>query len=211
MTNKENAQAAPSSQAVGVASWVDIDTLIKLLRAASESVDSDTTAAKVCIKRAQELLDSFCSRAPRPVRERPATRGGLAPWLKIRVTAYIEANLGSRISASDLAGTLRLSTGHFFRAFRESFGEAPIAYITRQRIRRSQALMLNSRATLAQIAVDCGMFDQPHFTRVFRRIVGVNPSVWRREFAAKAARPMPVSRRLVPTPREEDRSIRRSG
>ena len=90
---------------------------------------------------------------------------------------------------------MRLSTGHFFRAFRKSFGEAPLAYVARRRIQRSQELMLGSRATLAQIALDCGMFDQPHFTRVFRRIVGLNPSVWRHEFSRQTVRAFPPSHR----------------
>jgi AraC-like DNA-binding protein len=74
--------------------------------------------------------------------------------------------------------------GHFFRAFRESFGEPPFAHIARQRIQRAQSLMLSSRASLSQIAFDCGMCDQAHFTRVFRRVVGINPGVWRRQSAS---------------------------
>jgi len=195
MRNIENAEAAPYSFTEGVTSWIDIDTLSKLLAAASASVDNDIVAAKDCIRRAEELLDSCCSQRQRLFQDRPTARGGLAPWRKSRVVAYIEANLASHIRPSDLAEILRLSTGHFFRAFRESFGEAPLAYVARQRIRRSQALMLNSRATLAQIALDCGMCDQAHFTRVFRRIVGHSPSVWRREFAGNVRRSICVSGR----------------
>jgi AraC-like DNA-binding protein len=44
--------------------------------------------------------------------------------------------------------------------------------------------MLSSGAPLSQIALDCGLCDQAHFTRVFRRIVGMNPSIWRREFGS---------------------------
>jgi AraC-like DNA-binding protein len=42
--------------------------------------------------------------------------------------------------------------------------------------------MLSSGDALSRIALDCGMCDQAHFTRVFRRVVGVSPSVWRRQF-----------------------------
>ena len=197
MGNIENAGILPHSLADGIAFWIDIDALSKLLCAASASVDSDTVAAKACIKRAEELLRGCRSDTQRLVKDRPACRGGLAPWRKTRITAYVDTNLHSQIRASELARVARLSTGHFFRAFRESFGEAPLAYIARQRIRRSQELMLSSRGTLAQIAVDCGMFDQAHFTRVFRRIVGLNPSVWRRQFAGKAVRLIAVSHRSM--------------
>jgi len=33
---------------------------------------------------------------------------------------------------------------------------------------------------LAEIALDCGLTDQPHLTRLFRRVVGMSPGAWRR-------------------------------
>jgi transcriptional regulator GlxA family with amidase domain len=115
-------------------------------------------------------------------RENGSERGGLAPWRVKRVAAYIEANMDSNFRAADLAAIVRLSASQFFRAFKKSFGETPFAYVTRQRMRRAQVMMLSSREPLSRIAVDCGMCDQAHFTRTFRKVVGINPSVWRREF-----------------------------
>jgi AraC family transcriptional regulator len=83
--------------------------------------------------------------------------------------------------AGDLAAIARLSTSQFFRAFRKSFDETPHAYITRQRVRRAQVIMRSSQEPLSQIALDCGMTDQSHFTRVFRKVVGINPGMWRRQ------------------------------
>jgi AraC family transcriptional regulator len=185
MSQIENVILPQHPSPVAPQPWVDIDTLSGLLAAASASVDSDKAAAKACIQRAAELLGDCRSRDQRLFQSRPSPRGGFAAWRKTRVTAYVEANLGSQITVTDLARIVQLSTGYFFRAFRESFGESPLAYVARQRIRRSQQLMLSSRATLAQIAIDCGMFDQPHFTRVFRKLVGLNPSAWRREFSER--------------------------
>ena len=152
----------------------------KLISAAAATLDSDRASAKACLQRAVELLT--VTGEGRPVQA--AIRGGLAPWQKRNVTAYVAANLGSTIRVSDLARLARLSLGHFFRAYRESFGEPPLAHIARLRIRRAQSLMVRSEASLSQIALDCGMHDQSHFTRVFRRIVGTNPGIWRRQFSA---------------------------
>jgi AraC family transcriptional regulator len=161
------------------------EELPKLISAAVATLDSDRATAKACLQRAVELLS--VSGDGRPVQAAAWIRGGLAPWQKKHATAYIAANIGSTIRVSDLARVARLSVGHFFRAFRESFGEPPLAHIARRRIRRAQSLMLNSGASLSQIALDCGMHDQPHFTRVFRRFVGINPGVWRRQFSAREA------------------------
>ena len=112
--------------------------------------------------------------------------GGLAGWRVKRVTAFIEANIDMSIRVGDIAHCVLLSTSHFCRAFKQTFGVTPLRYVTRQRMRRAQAIMLCSRDSLAKVALDCGMCDQAHFSRVFRRIVGVNPGTWRSRVRASA-------------------------
>ncbi len=157
------------------------EELPKLLSAAAATLESDRATARACLQRAVELL--LVTGEGCPVQATACIRGGLAPWQQRIVTAYIATNLGSTIRVCDLARVARLSVGHFFRVFRESFGEPPLAHIARRRIQRSQSLMLSSETPLSQIALDCGMHDQSHFTRVFRHFVGTNPGVWRRQFS----------------------------
>jgi AraC-like DNA-binding protein len=45
---------------------------------------------------------------------------------------------------------------------------------------RAQGLMLSTDKPLSEIAAECGLADQPHFTRLFRRVVGESPAAWRR-------------------------------
>jgi AraC family transcriptional regulator len=159
------------------------ETPAGLLATATAVLETDHDAAKTYIGRAAELLGLDLAE---PAFLAPASyrlRGRLAPWQTKRIRVYIADNLASNIRATELAAIVHLSTSHFFRAFRETFGRAPLAYITQQRVLHAQELMLNSRRPIAEIALDCGMCDQPHFTRVFRRIVGLNPHAWRRQFA----------------------------
>ncbi len=94
------------------------------------------------------------------------------------------SHLGARIRTTDLAEVAQLSASHFTRAFKETFGETPIGYVSRRRMLYAQDLMLKSGERLSQIALTCGHCDQSHFTRVFRRKVGMSPRAWRRQFAA---------------------------
>lgn len=167
----------------GRSNSLDVARLSKLIEAASATLDGDRETAKGYMQRAAELLRGF-----REVRGTASTafscaQGGLATWQRKRVVAYVEANIGTNIRAIDLARVVRLSKGHFFRAFRESFGEPPMAYVVKRRVVLGQELMRESRAPLSQIALACGMCDQPHFTRLFHRVVGVSPGLWRRQFA----------------------------
>jgi AraC family transcriptional regulator len=56
-----------------------------------------------------------------------------------------------------------------------------MTYVAKLRMRRAQDLMLNSRKLLSQVALECGLCDQAHFTRLFRRHIGTTPRVWRRQ------------------------------
>jgi AraC family transcriptional regulator len=111
-------------------------------------------------------------------------RGGLAPWQVCKVLTHIEAHLGAPITTAELANLARLSPFYFSRAFRRSFNDSPHAYLMRRRVERAQGLMLTTTTPLAQIAASCGLADQAHFTRLFRRFAGESPGTWRRARAA---------------------------
>jgi AraC-like DNA-binding protein len=165
------------------------DALASLLATAAVALDTDRRAAKSCIQRAAALLGIDLSSDGDGTAGHSCLQGGLAPWQAKHIRSFIEDKLDSSIRAADLAGVVRLSTSYFFRAFRRTFGESPIAYIMRRRIRRAQELMLTSRLPLSQVALECGMYDQAHFSRTFRRIVGINPMVWRRQLLLGPAQP----------------------
>jgi len=155
---------------------VATQALAQFIAAAGTALDTNPKIAHDCIMRAIALLQSSVS-SPAPS---AARTGGLAMWQARRVSTYISANLHARICLDDLAAILHLSAGHFCRAFRQTFGQTPMSYVTNRRIHRAQELLLRSREPLAEVALQCGLNDQPHFTKVFRRSVGVPPGAWRR-------------------------------
>jgi len=159
------------------------ETLAGLIDAASAALDSDRDTARACIAKAAAMLKRSTARNPWREASPEIQRGGLAPWQARRVASYVTEHLGSRIRTTDLAAVAQLSASHFTRAFKETFGETPLGYVSRQRMHYAQELMLRSGECLSQIALTCGHCDQSHFTRVFRRKVGMSPRAWRRQFA----------------------------
>ncbi len=119
-----------------------------------------------------------------PAKAKPV-KGGLAAWQLRNVVQHIDAYLGATIGVDALAEVARLSTGHFCRAFKVTTGETPHAFLIRQRVRRAQTLMLQTDDTLSHIAYACGLTDQAHLTRLFRRVVGATPLIWRRTWQAR--------------------------
>jgi AraC-like DNA-binding protein len=159
-------------------------TVIKLLADADDVIDRDRDAARACIARASALLRDDVRPAHAPA---ALVQGGLAPWQISRVKAHVESNLDSTLRMRDLAAIARLSTGHFCRAFTRSFGIAPFAHVAGRRLARAQELMLTTDDPLSQIALACGLCDQSHLTRLFRRHVGTSPNVWRRSHCGEPA------------------------
>lgn len=164
--------------------------IAELFQAVSNALLDKDELAEQCRHRANALLETVIgppgvtNGAPRPAGTHDAS--GLAPWQIRRVIAHIDANIDSEISNKDLAGAVRLSPGYFCHAFKASVGETPHGYVIRRRLQRAQGLMLSTDATLGQIALDCGLADQSHFTRLFRRLVGESPGAWRRARATAA-------------------------
>jgi AraC family transcriptional regulator len=155
----------------------------ELYTALSSTLQDERANAQESLKRAAAILESVDGEAPEaapPTTGIPALQSGLAPWQIRRVMAHIEVNLESSIRNDDLAAVARLSTFHFCRAFRNSVGVTPHEYVIRRRIERAQGLMLSTDASLSQIAADCGLADQAHLTRLFRRALGESPSAWRK-------------------------------
>ncbi len=176
----------------------------ELFKAVSCALRDERDAAEQFVQQAasflsvEALLQDFA--AP-PTSAKAAARGGLAPWQIRKVRMHLESNLSAKISTQDLASIAGLSPFHFSRAFRESFGDSPHRYLLRRRIEHSQGLMLTTKASLADIALECGLVDQAHFGKLFRRLVGESPGVWRRARANQdlAAPPPPLSDRAHTT------------
>ncbi|WP_372395663.1 AraC family transcriptional regulator [Azospirillum sp. HJ39] len=78
-----------------------------------------------------------------------------------------------------MAAAAKLNCGYFCQAFKDSFGSPPHAYIVRRRVERAKTLLEGTDMALSQVALDCGFSDQSHFSRIFRRIAGENPRLWR--------------------------------
>lgn len=106
---------------------------------------------------------------------------GLAPNQLGRVLEYLNAHLPQRVELAQLADLAGLSQAHFSRAFKAATGMAPYRWQLDARIRRAQALLLDSSSSLHDVAEATGFADAVHFGRTFRKLTGATPAAWRRD------------------------------
>jgi AraC-like DNA-binding protein len=93
-----------------------------------------------------------------------------------------------RIGLSDIARECGLSTSHFARSFKTSFGVSTHRWLTQHRIDYSKQLISQTSMSLTEIAIQSGFNDQAAFTRTFHQLVGVSPGRWRRHCNAMHSR-----------------------
>jgi PAS domain S-box-containing protein len=109
-------------------------------------------------------------------RARGAARGGLSQPQVRRILRLIEERLPEKISVKEMAREAGLSESHFSRTFKRITGETPHQFALRLRLERaSAALARHSVTSIADVAAECGFFDQAHLTREFRKKFGITP------------------------------------
>ena len=109
----------------------------------------------------------------------PRLRNGLPRARLNRVIEYIEANLDREIALTALAETAGMSAHYFSELFKQSVHTSPHQYVLRRRIELAQKLLSDPAVTVFEAAVRSGFTDQSHFTKIFRRVVGVTPTGYR--------------------------------
>ena len=83
-----------------------------------------------------------------------------------------------------MAKAVGMSPRHFARVFAEQTGLTPAAFVSRVRVEAAQRALLQSDASLDEVATDCGFGTAETMRRSFHREVGVGPSDYRRHFRA---------------------------
>ena len=114
-------------------------------------------------------------------------RGGLGPARLRRVTELVKAKIEEELSTDEMAESAELSTAHFSKMFRQSTGESPHQFVLGQRVERAKEMLSTTRMRILDVAIASGFKTQQHFARVFRRLCGVSPAEYRREFLAAPA------------------------
>jgi AraC-like DNA-binding protein len=133
----------------------------------------------------QPFEDLLVSVLNRFLKNKPGSKKKVPAWaqeLKEIIQDHIDANL----SLKELSKGLDINPSYLSREFSRyfenmSFGE----YIRKQRIEKAVELMQQPSYSLTEIAYLTGFSDQSHFTRIFKKHTGQNPSAYRKKMVKK--------------------------
>jgi AraC family transcriptional regulator len=99
-------------------------------------------------------------------------------WLR-RAVEKLNEEFTEELSTSGLAAAVDVHPVHLAAVFRRFYHETVGEYVQRLRVERASVLLRDSRISLAEIAQSVGFSDQSHFTRIFKRHVGITPGAFR--------------------------------
>jgi len=117
-----------------------------------------------------------------------------------RVRDRMDREYARPLDVEALARGVHMSAGHLSRQFRRAYGESPYAYLMTRRIERAMALLRRGDLSVTEVCFEVGCSSLGTFSTRFTELVGVPPSVYRREGARATAGMPPCVARQVTRP-----------
>lgn len=133
------------------------------------------------------LLQSFAEQLSEHAESLAIIEEGSEPAAIARARKYIHANLDQPLPLGLVARQAGLSESHFCRLFKDSAGLTLTDYVNRCRIDWAKRELLKPEARISEIAFLIGYQSLSQFNRSFARIVGLSPTLYRRERLERAA------------------------
>lgn len=130
---------------------------------------------------------------------KPAAAQHLRDLAKLRrVRDRIDREYAQPLDVEALARGVSMSAGHLSRQFKLAYGEAPYSYLMTRRIERAMALLRRGDLSVTEVCFAVGCSSLGTFSTRFTELVGVPPSVYRRQAAgAVAGMPSCVARQVT--------------
>jgi AraC family transcriptional regulator len=113
---------------------------------------------------------------------KPSQSGKMPTRILQRVLDRMRADLATNLDLHTIAAESGYSRTHFLRTFRASTGYSPHQWLMHLRIEEAKTLLQKASNSLIDVALDCGFSSHGHFSNTFRRIVGVAPREYRRDY-----------------------------
>lgn len=100
----------------------------------------------------------------------------------VEVKEYLEQNFSERITLDELSKAFYINKYYLTRVFKEQYGMSITSCLTSLRITHAKQLLRFTDKTVEEIGMECGLGALHYFSRVFKEVEGVAPSVYRSQW-----------------------------
>lgn len=112
------------------------------------------------------------------------------PWLPVAdkqrmktILQYVRDNYTSKITLSDIARSVNISTAECCRLFKRNMNISPVEYLINYRIAQSVRLLTDTEKSISEIAFLSGFGSSSYYTERFRKLIQCTPMEYRRGHA----------------------------
>lgn len=105
-----------------------------------------------------------------------------------QITDYLNEHYAEALTLSQISEKFFISTSHLSHVFKNETGLSPIQYMMQRRIGEAQSLLVETSLTIQQIEERLGFTDSAHFSKMFKKCVGVTPKEYRKHFSERRRR-----------------------
>jgi AraC-like DNA-binding protein len=96
-----------------------------------------------------------------------------------RARDLMDREYASPLDVADVARAALMSTAHFSRQFRATYGETPYSYLMTRRVERAKALLRRGDMTVTDVCMAVGCTSLGSFSARFTQLVGETPTAYR--------------------------------
>lgn len=101
------------------------------------------------------------------------------------VVKFIHENFSEDIELNGIAERFNINMYHFCHIFKDFTGKTFKEYLNKVRVDKAEQLLINTDATIGEIAFLSGFNDSNYFSRKFRQLKGKSPREIRNAFIAE--------------------------
>ena len=98
-----------------------------------------------------------------------------------RAIDFLNECYNQNFSLEEIALIANTSPYHFIRVFKKATGKTPHEYLVSIKIKKAMEMLKQPSHTITEVCFACGFNNSCHFSTVFKRMVGVSPSEYRKE------------------------------
>ena len=165
-------------------------------------LDADAKKTKECYREIFELMQGDAPEAPALIHAAVARLVALVFCARLRSAETVESIpltlrrpvewmrlfYFENVRVSSLAAMAGVSSGHFTRLFKSTFGTSPIDWLRRERISQAKRRLVGSQSAIKEIAEQVGYADRFFFSKDFKRHTGLSPSEFRERESSASVR-----------------------
>lgn len=96
-----------------------------------------------------------------------------------KILQYLHLKIENYITLQSLAKDLNISVGYASYCFKKNMDMTIMKYVQKIKIERAKTLLKSTDSSILQISAQLGFYDQSHFSKTFKQLVGISPSSFR--------------------------------